>query len=92
MAKTKANIRSLCRSYTTEVVRILASIAREEKHPPAARIAACALLLDRGWGKAPQPHTGEDGEGDIQITIRHILDGSEESEPLLIEHETQTPD
>jgi hypothetical protein len=27
-----------------------------------------------GWGKAPQPHTGEDGK-DIRITIRQIVEG-----------------
>lgn len=37
---------------------------------------ACNSLLDRAFGKAPQAHTGEDGEGDIRVTIRHILDGS----------------
>ena len=26
------------------------------------------MLLDRGWGKAPQPHTGEDDK-DIRVTI-----------------------
>jgi hypothetical protein len=37
----------------------------------AARVSAVALLFERGWGKAPQPHTGEDGENDVRITIRH---------------------
>ena len=41
----------------------------------AARVAACIRLLDRGWGRPPQTHTGEDGERDIQITIRHITEG-----------------
>jgi hypothetical protein len=31
-------------------------------------------MLDRGWGKAPLPHTGEDG-GSIEITIRNITEG-----------------
>jgi len=26
-------------------------------------VAAAGILLDRGWGRAPQPHTGEDGDG-----------------------------
>ena len=26
------------------------------------------MLLDRGWGKAPQPHTGEDNR-DVRVTI-----------------------
>ena len=36
---------------------------------------AAGILLDRGWGKAPQTHTGGDGEGDIRVTIRHIVRG-----------------
>jgi len=41
----------------------------------AARVAASIALLDRGWGKPPQSHTGEDGERDIRITVRHIAEG-----------------
>ena len=33
----------------------------------------CALLLERGWGKAPQPHTGDDGS-DIRITIHKMIE------------------
>jgi hypothetical protein len=40
-----------------------------------ARVAACVALLERGWGKPAQPHTGADGEGDIRVTIRTILEG-----------------
>jgi hypothetical protein len=35
--------------------------------------------------------TDADG-GPLQIIIRQIIDSAEESEPLLIEHETQTRD
>jgi hypothetical protein len=38
-----------------------------------------------GWGKARQPHGGEDGGG-IQVIIRQIVSHDEE-EPLLLEHE-----
>ena len=34
----------------------------------AARVSAAQALLDRGWGSAPQPHTGEDG--DVRVTMR----------------------
>jgi hypothetical protein len=39
-------------------------------------VGACSptALLDRGWGRAPQPHTGEDDK-DVRITIRHITEG-----------------
>jgi integrase len=36
--------------------------------------SVCALL-DRGWGRAPQAHTAEDGENNIRITLRHITEG-----------------
>ena len=38
----------------------------------AARIQAAAILLDRGWGRPTQPHTGEDG--DVRVTIRNITE------------------
>jgi len=53
-------------------VRSLAAIMRNGDKD-ATRVAAAAILLDRGWGKAPQPHTGEDDE-DIQVTIRTIVE------------------
>ena len=91
MTKPTPDLRSLARSHTELSIQTLAGIARNSTSDQA-RVSAAQALLDRGWGKAPQAHAGENGDGDIQITIRHILDGSEESEPLLIEHETQTPD
>jgi len=36
---------------------------------------ASIALLDRGYGKAAQPLTGADGEGDIEITVRVITEG-----------------
>ena len=91
MTKPTPDLRSLARSHTELSIQTLAGIARNSTSDQA-RVSAAQALLDRGWGKAPQAHAGENGEGGIQITIRHILDGSEESEPLLIEHETQTRD
>jgi len=41
--------------------------------PPKCMIQAIAILLDRGWGKPAQPHTGEDGE--IRVTLRTITEG-----------------
>jgi hypothetical protein len=50
---------------------------RQADAPPGARIQAIAVLLDRGWGRAPQPHVGEDGN-DIRIIIRQIVEGDGE--------------
>lgn len=49
-----------------------------------ARVAAIAALWERGWGKAPQSHTGENGEGGIRVVIRHIIEGRDA--PRLVEH------
>ena len=73
MAKTPADLRSLARSYTEMGVRVLAGIANAEEQPASARVAAVNALLDRGWGKPAQTHTGEDDK-DIRVTIRQIVD------------------
>ena len=62
---------------------MLAGIVSQEAVPPAARVSAAGILLDRGWGKATQAHTGENGEGDIRVTIRHILEHIDEK-PVII--------
>jgi hypothetical protein len=64
---------------------------RQREYSPAARVQAANILLDRGWGRPPQAHTGEDGD-DIRVTIRQIVERGDKEEPLLIEHETQTRD
>jgi hypothetical protein len=37
-------------------------------------VSAASALLDRGWGKPQQTHTGEDG--DIRVIIRTITEGA----------------
>lgn len=73
MTKAIADIRSLARVQTDMCIRTLTAIAKSPKCPPAARAVAANSLLDRGWGKAPQQLTGEDG-GDIRVTIRQIIE------------------
>jgi hypothetical protein len=84
--KTLVDVRSLARSYSTLAVNTLAGIARSPKCPPAARVTAAIALLDRGYGKPPQDHTGDDG-GDILVTIRHIVEPrGEPGAAKLIDH------
>jgi hypothetical protein len=86
-AKEIVDIKSIARTHTEMCVRTLASIAAQPKAPASARAFAANSLLDRGWGKAPQQHTGSDG-GDIHVIIRQIIDitGERAAEPVLIEH------
>jgi hypothetical protein len=74
MARAPTDIRSLARSHTEMAIKILAGIAKDGSNE-GARVAAAVALLDRGWGKLPQAHTGEDGEGEVRVTIRHIVEG-----------------
>jgi len=62
-------------------IRVLASIAKQRKSPPSARVAAVTELFNRGWGKADQMHTVD---GDIKVTIRHILEHIDEK-PVVID-------
>ena len=86
MPKAPADLRSLARSHTELSIQTLAGIARNGTSE-SARVSAAQALLDRGWGRAPQVHSGEDG-GDIRIIIRQITGSGDEEDPLLLEHET----
>ena len=50
---------------------------RQREDSAAARVQAANILLDRGWGKPPQAHTGEDGKN-ISVTIRQIVERGDE--------------
>jgi hypothetical protein len=67
----------LCRAYTAESIRVLASIMRQPEHSDAARLQAASILLDRGWGKPAQAQAEEDLK-DIRVTIRKIGEGGDE--------------
>ena len=81
MAKAPADLRSLARGYTGMCIKTLGTIAQRGKSE-SARVAAVALLLERGWGKAPTTFAGADGEGDVRVVVRHILEGSSMPRPL----------
>jgi hypothetical protein len=58
-AKSITEIESLARSYTHTAIKTLAGIMMEPSAPPRARVAAAAILLDRGWGKPKQHIEGQ---------------------------------
>jgi hypothetical protein len=72
--KVPLDVRSLARSYTELSIVTLGGIA-QNSDSDAARVSACTQLLDRGWGRAAQPITGKDGQEDIQVVIRTIIEG-----------------
>lgn len=69
MAKAPVEIRSLARAHTASAIKTLAGIMNEKKAPAAARVSAAQALLDRGWGKAPQPIDGDGEGGPLRIKV-----------------------
>jgi hypothetical protein len=59
-----AEVRDLARQHTEAAIGTLVALMRHAKTPPAARISAASILLDRAWGKPAQAleHTGPEGE------------------------------
>jgi len=66
------DLKSLARAYTQLSIQSLGGIV-QNGDTDSARVSAARELLDRGWGKAAQPLTGEDG-GPIEFTIRTIVE------------------
>src|SRR5260370_26240760 len=58
--KITSDLRSLARGHTELCIKVLPGIVSQEAVPPAARVSAAGLLLDRGWGPGPPPHARED--------------------------------
>lgn len=68
------DLRALARSHTKFCIQRLAGIARASESDSAS-VSAIAILLDRGWGKAEQVHSGNVDQ-DIRITIRQLVEGT----------------
>jgi hypothetical protein len=82
--KIPADLRSLARGHTELCIKVLAGIVSQEAVPAAARVAAAGILLDRGWGKPAQSHTGEDGDGPVVVEI--IYRNRDGNDAKVIEH------
>lgn len=66
--EAKKALRDLCREHVEEAVSELVRLAKHAESEPA-RVSAIKEILDRGYGKAPQPMTGEEGEGPMRMEI-----------------------
>jgi len=47
-------VEALARTHTHLAVATLAEVCMSSDAPSAARVSAASVLLDRGWGRAPQ--------------------------------------
>lgn len=79
MPRNAPNLRSLARKHTTVSINCLAGIVISGTSE-TARCTAAALLLEKGWGRTPQALTGPDGEGPLEMIVRHIYEGKAKGE------------
>lgn len=86
--KKVIDVRSLARSYTELGIRTLANVMQHSDND-SARVAAVALMFDRGWGR-PIGGAGE-AAGELRVVIRQIVEhvGAERASGPLIEHQAQ---
>ncbi|MBF9234693.1 hypothetical protein [Microvirga alba] len=67
-----ADIKALARQYVPSVVTELARLAQEAESEQA-RVSAIKEILDRAYGKATQPISGDDDAPPVQHSIAVIF-------------------
>ena len=67
--KATAALKELARTYMPEALEELSRLALRAESEQA-RVSAIKELLDRGYGKATQPLSGDDDMPDMQMVIR----------------------
>ena len=50
--KLLKDVEAAAREHTEAAIETLAEICKNADAPPAARVSAASVILDRGWGKA----------------------------------------
>jgi hypothetical protein len=70
--EVQITLTELARTYGPEALKTLAEIMRDKKNPAAARVSAANSLIERGWGKAPQPIIADPNAPAIPVEVRVI--------------------
>lgn len=81
--RATADIKALAQTYGPDAIDTLADIMKSESAPEAARIAAAKELIDRGFGKATQPISGDPDMP--PVGIKNTVDYSKLSKEALRE-------
>jgi hypothetical protein len=58
-AKDVTDVRELARVHTKQCLHVLSRIICCPKAQPSARVQACVIMLNRGWGSPPQEVTAK---------------------------------
>lgn len=59
--KVTADVRALAQKHGEAAIQALVDIMKGAEQPPAARVSAAKEILDRAYGKSPQPISDADG-------------------------------
>lgn len=70
---TPQHIVNISRSYSTKALKTLAEVMEDSSQPVIARVRCAEILLERGYGKAPQAVLVADATSDAQRTGIHAL-------------------
>jgi hypothetical protein len=73
--KAALDVQALARAHTQDAIRALVAALQN----PRERVAAAAILLDRGWGKPLQP---VEANGQTTMSIMHLVAARAVSEQL----------
>lgn len=61
-------LRQICRDHTDDAVKVLVNILTTSESE-SAQLTAAKELLDRGWGRATQPISGDDEADPIKTAV-----------------------
>lgn len=56
----------VAREHTEDALKVLVEVAKNKEENGSARVSAAKELLDRGWGRATQPISGDPEGAPIQ--------------------------
>lgn len=72
--KLTKDVRALAQQYGEQAIEALAEIMEDIAQPGACRVSAAKELLDRAYGKSPQPITDGDG-GTLTDAVMKLIEG-----------------
>jgi hypothetical protein len=66
--KIISDVKAAAREMTPEALATLRTVMNDPKAPPAARVGAATVVLDRGWGRPTQSI-----EGQVGLTFERMI-------------------
>lgn len=65
----------IARDHTEDAIKVLAEVMKNAASAEGARVSAAKELLDRGWGRATQPISGDPEGAPIQTEQKVDISG-----------------